>query len=68
MNKENVTTEYKNMYGRNLQGYNNRITHKLFTLLALTPIFGIKNLDITTRKIFNINGSIRQNLDVNKLY
>ena len=68
MNKANVATEYKKMYGTNLQAYNNRITHKAFAPLPLTTTFGIKNLDIKTRKIFHINGNINQNLDVNKLY
>ena len=80
MNKERVTTKYKNrvrkIWSSELSAYNKHLARNTFALPVLSLTFGIldrticefENLDITTRKILNMTGNFNRNSDIDRLY
>ena len=81
LNKQRVIKEYKRRVNKiwksELNAINKSIAQNSFAIPIITPAIGIldltkqeiKKLDMTTRKILNMNGSINPSIiDINRLY
>ena len=80
INKPRVLKEYLNrtrkIWKSELSDYNKMLAHNTFALPSITAIVGIlewsikeiNDIDIKTRKILTMTGSLHRNSDVDKLY
>ena len=80
LNKEKVIKEYKlrvkKIWNSELNGLNNSTAHNGFAVPVITPTIGILNwnkkdisdLDITTRNILTMTGTLHEESDEDRLY